>query len=118
MRFQSDLARGLAWGLTASSIGASWLVLTRLGLQQTLNAYDLVAFRFGIPALILLPLIIRGALKGISPLAVFFMVVGAGVPYGLVLSVGLEFAPAAHGGAFNAGMVPLFTAVLSVLILR
>ena len=54
-----DFIKGAAWGLLAALIGAGWMVMTRFGLQQSLNAYDLIAFRYTVPAIVLLPLLFR-----------------------------------------------------------
>lgn len=117
-RVRPDLIKGAAWGLLAGLIGGGWMVTTRLGLQNSLNAYDLIAFRYAVPAVVLLPLIFRGALRGVPPWAVIVMVIGAGAPYGAIAASGLHFATAAQGGAFNAGTVPLFTALFSVVVLK
>ncbi len=45
------------------------------------------------------------------------MVIGGGLPFGLLGMVGAQFAPAAHMGALLAGSMPVFVALLSALML-
>jgi drug/metabolite transporter (DMT)-like permease len=49
--------------------------------------------------------------------ALALLVLGGGFPYGLAAVWGLNFAPAAHGGALIAGTIPTFTALFGVAIL-
>jgi drug/metabolite transporter (DMT)-like permease len=111
---------GAAWGMFAISIWAGWYITTRLDVTGGLTAYDLVALRFGISALVLFPLAIRLRL-GLAmvslpnALAIF---AGSGVIYSLCSTWGVAFAPAADGAALTPGVMPMATAILSVLILK
>lgn len=69
--------------------------------------------RYGIPALLLGPLHFRkGLLPATSPRwAPVVMVLGGGLPFGLLVLAGARWAPAAHIGVVLAGSVPLFTVV-------
>jgi drug/metabolite transporter (DMT)-like permease len=110
---------GAAWGLLAAAIAAGWLVFTRMGHERTLNGYDLVALRYGVAALLLLPLVYqqRSSLASYRWPVVTLLVLGGGFPYGLAAVWGLKFAPAAHAGALIAGTIPMFTALFSVAFL-
>jgi drug/metabolite transporter (DMT)-like permease len=110
---------GAALGLFAALIAAGWLVITRLGQTRVLNGYDLVAFRYGVPAIILLPYAVRrlSRLMAYGWSAIALLVLGGGFPYGLAAVWGLRFAPVAHGGALIAGSIPTFTALFGVSIL-
>ncbi len=113
-------ARGAAWGLFAISIWVGWILLTRHGVTTSLSPYDLVALRFAFAGLVLLPVVVR---RGLGIRRVGWgkwglIVCCAGVPYVLVASTGLQFAPAAHAGALIPGTMPLWAALLAVVYLR
>jgi drug/metabolite transporter (DMT)-like permease len=111
---------GAAWALFAISIWAGWFISTRLDAGSGLTAYDIVALRFGVAAVILLPITIRlrcglGLLHWTTTLALF---AGSGVIYSLLTTAGVFFAPAAEGAALTPGVMPMATALLSVLLLK
>src|SRR5271165_5235787 len=88
---------GAAWALFAISIWAGWFISSRFNVSGGLTAYDLVALRFGLAGLILLPVSIRlrgglGLLRWRTALALF---AGSGAIYSLATTGGLTFAPAA-----------------------
>ena len=111
---------GLLLGLAAAVIGGAWQVVTRHSTTTSIAAPDLAILRYAIPALLLLPLslriglIPRGAARG--PLAL--LVLGAGLPFGVVAMSGSQFAPAAHMGVLMAGASPLMAAALSWALWR
>ncbi len=110
---------GAAWGGLAALIWAGWMVFTRMGVQLSLNAYDIAALRFGVAGLVLLPIVLR---RGISvgkagwPGALV-LATGAGAPYVIVAASGLTFASAGHAGALIPGAMPLFATLLSLALL-
>ncbi|HYN79074.1 MAG TPA: DMT family transporter [Lamprocystis sp. (in: g-proteobacteria)] len=110
---------GAAWGVFAISIWVGWILLTRFGVTTTLSPYDITALRFGCAGVLLLPIVIREGFAvrriGLPLLAV--ICAGAGVPYVLIASGGLQFAPSAHAGALIAGTMPLWAALLATLFL-
>lgn len=118
-----DTLLGLLLGTTAALIGGSWQVLTRLATTSTtarLDPIDLALLRYGIPALLLLPILRRGGLwpREVSKPALLFVLAGAGLPFGLVAMSGTRFAPAAHMGVLMAGASPLIAALLAWAIWR
>jgi drug/metabolite transporter (DMT)-like permease len=110
---------GAAWGIGAISIWVGWILLTRFGVTTNLNAYDITALRFGCAGLILLPLAFKYGfpIAKIGWLKFLIICAGAGVPYVLIASSGLGFAPARHGGALIPGTMPLWAAIISMLFL-
>ncbi|MBL8514997.1 MAG: DMT family transporter [Betaproteobacteria bacterium] len=116
----ASYALGAAWGLFAISIWVGWILLTRYGVTTSLSPYDLVALRFAFAGLVLLPVVIKRGL-GLRQVGVkkwLVIVCCAGVPYVLVASTGLQFAPAAHAGALIPGTMPLWAALLAVFFLK
>ncbi len=111
---------GVVAALTAAAIWGSWIVITRLGVTTTLTPHDVAFLRFAIPAAILSPVLLREglALRRIGIGKTALMVAGSGLPFFLVSSSGMQFAPAAHAGALLPGAMPLFVALLAASIER
>ena len=112
--------KGALSGFAAVSIWASWSVFTRLAVTTNLNAWDIVALRFGVAGLMLSPIVVRRglALDRLGWLGLATIVAGNGAPYALVAASGLQFAPAYDQGALNPGCMPLFVALIAVVVLR
>jgi drug/metabolite transporter (DMT)-like permease len=117
---RTDFAAGAAAALTAALIWGSWIVITRFGVTTSLTPSDEALLRFGIPALLLLPVLWREglALRRIGIARTVLMFLGAGLPFFLVSTAGMQFAPAAHAGALLPGTMPLFVALLAVFVER
>lgn len=102
---------GVLYGLIAALIWGAWPVFSQIGLNQSLNAYDLAALRFGISGIILAPVVLRHGLGKIRLGGALLMTCGAGVPYVLVVVTGLGFAPAAHAGMVGPSIMLTLTAL-------
>jgi drug/metabolite transporter (DMT)-like permease len=116
----SQYARGALYGLVAVCIWAGFIVVSRLGVKTSLAPWDVVAIRFSVAGLLLLPhLWSRGlALDQLGWTGVVAIVMGCGAPMVLLVNIGLQFAPAAHGGALFPGVMPLMVAILAAAILK
>lgn len=111
-----DRVWGLLMGLAAALIGGGWQVATRLATTTAIAPADLALLRYGVPALLLWPLLLRGG--GLWPAGVprpllALLVCCAGLPFGLVAMTGASLAPAAHMGVFMAAGSPLIAAALA-----
>ena len=94
------LLAGLAWGLLAAAIWASYSVLARLAVKSGLSPGDLTLLRFAPGALLMAPLVWRWGWRDLA---------GIGWPHGIVLTLlagpgfsllfmsGFALAPLAHG---------------------
>lgn len=111
---------GALFGLSAVSIWASWMSITRLGVTTTLSPWDITALRFSTAGLVLLPVVFRDglALDKLGWRGLFILVLGAGAPYVLVASYGLRFVPASHAGVLIPGVMPLYVALLARHVLK
>jgi drug/metabolite transporter (DMT)-like permease len=107
------------FGVAAVSIWASWSVVTRLVVTTSLDAFDIVALRFGVAGLLLSPVLLRRGLARdrLGWLGLAALIVGTGAPYALVAAGGLRFAPAYDQGALNPGCMPLFVAPIAAIVL-
>jgi drug/metabolite transporter (DMT)-like permease len=110
---------GVLLALAALVIGAGWHVITRLGVTTTLHPVDLALLRYGVPALVMMPVLLKagllpaGAPKGWLAL----VVIGAGLPFGLLAMAGSVFAPVAHMGVIIPGGMALGVAFLAWYLL-
>jgi drug/metabolite transporter (DMT)-like permease len=101
---------GAAAAISVVFFWSGWIVVSRLGVTNTLTVYDITAFRFAVGAAVALPYIIwRRAWRGLTPLRVLVLTLTSGIPYALLSYFGFSYAPAAHGGVFLNGCLPLFT---------
>ncbi|KMO17850.1 DMT family transporter [Methylobacterium platani] len=115
------LAEGVAFALVAVGLWGGWFVITRrtVGAGGVLGPADLVALRFGIGGLLLLPVFLL-RLRGLGRAALrdgAVLFVAQGAPFALLISVALRYAPAGHGAALTPGTMPLFAALLGALVL-
>jgi drug/metabolite transporter (DMT)-like permease len=91
---------GLAWGLLAAAIWASYTVLARLGVKEGLSPGDLTLLRFAPGALIMAPLLWRWGwrdLAGIGWRRGLLLTLLAGPGFSLLFMTGFSLAPLAHG---------------------
>ncbi len=117
MKLNSTLI-GLIAGTSAAVIGGGWQVVTRQATTSTMSPADLVWLRYGIPALLLMAITWRAGLlpRGVPRRWLALMVVGSGLPFGLLAMTGSRYAPTAHMGVLIAGAAPLFVALFAWLI--
>lgn len=104
---------GLLAALGAAIVGSGWQLATRHGVSTTLGPLELALLRYCIPALLLAPLWFRGPMVPPAgrPFTLALLVIGGGLPFGMLVLAGAQWAPAAHMGVFMAGSMPLFTAL-------
>jgi drug/metabolite transporter (DMT)-like permease len=110
----NDNRGSIIWGSVAAIcvvfFWSGWVVISRLGVTSHLTVYDITGLRYGIGAVVALPYIIWSrAWRGLTPLRTIILALTAGVPYALLSYFGLVYAPAAHGGVFLNGCLPIFT---------
>lgn len=112
--------RGALFGLSAIAIWAGWMAVTRIGVTSSLDAHDITALRYTVAGLILLPVVWRRgwALDRLGWPRLIVLISGAGAPYALITAQGLNCAPAADAGALTPGVMPLFVALMAVLLLK
>jgi drug/metabolite transporter (DMT)-like permease len=115
-----SIALGAMWALLTVVIWSAWPSYTRLSMTTALSAPDLVALRYGIGGLLLLPVLIHGA-RRISPRGWREGVALAllqGAPLAMLVTAGLRFAPAGHMAALSPGLLPLFAASIGFIFLH
>jgi drug/metabolite transporter (DMT)-like permease len=89
---------------------SGWIVVSRLGVTHHMTVYDVTGLRYSIGAAIALPYVIwTKAWRGLTAWRTLVLTLTSGVPYALLSYFGLTYAPAAHGGVFLNGCLPIFT---------
>jgi len=106
---------GVICGLLTALIWSTWAIATRHAVTGSLGPGDVTFLRFAVSGLLLAPVLWhgRGQLKGVRPLLLLAMVTGAGAPFMLSTSTGMQFAPASHVATLMIGTMPVFVAILS-----
>jgi drug/metabolite transporter (DMT)-like permease len=104
---------GIAAASIVVCIWSGWLIVTKVGAESTLTVFDIAALRFGLSALLTLPVVIYYKPWRTMPLhRIVVLAVLAGVPYVLLSYTAFTFAPAAYGGVFMNGVLPALTLAL------
>ncbi len=98
-------------------IWVAFLLSLRAEGSSGLTPSDLALMRFGTPALLLLPLLWlqRKALAAVRLRHLLMILIG-GLPFFYLVSLGSQYAPAAHAGALVPGTAPLFVTGMAVLV--
>jgi drug/metabolite transporter (DMT)-like permease len=115
----SEYVRGLLYGIAAVGIWASWIVAVRFGIRTSLKPWDIVAIRFGVAGLILLPYLLKKglAVDRLGWVGLAAILLGGGAPMVFVSYGGLLFAPAAHAASLYTALIPLYVAILAAVVL-
>jgi drug/metabolite transporter (DMT)-like permease len=102
------------------TIWAGWLVVMRVGMASHLAVVDLIALRFAVAGIVMVPVVMRRgwALDQLGWTGFAAIVIGGGAAYTLTVGAGLAFAPVAYASAFTQGVLPLTTAVMAVIVLK
>ncbi|MFC6672457.1 EamA family transporter [Marinobacterium aestuariivivens] len=110
-------APGLGAMAATLLIWTGFLLSLRAGSQSALTSTDLALMRFGLPALVFMPLLWRGwpQFRRVRWRQALLLMLG-GLPFFYLISLGSQLAPAAHAGALVPGTAPLFVTGLAVLV--
>jgi drug/metabolite transporter (DMT)-like permease len=117
----SEPARPLIGWLAAFGvvvIWSGWVVVSRLGVVQTLTIYDMVALRFAVASVAVAPFVWRYWPRKLRWWQVAVISCGQGAPYLLLAFGGLQLAPASHAGIMMNGTLPVFAAGLGWVWLK
>ena len=111
---------GMMAALAAALVGSGWQLTSRHGVTTSLGPLELAVLRYGIPAVVLLPLLLKSGFlpRGLSRPTLLLLVASGGLPFGWMAVQGAQWAPAAHIGVFVSGSIPLFTALGGWLLTR
>ncbi|WP_323785597.1 DMT family transporter [Thalassovita sp.] len=106
-----------AWSIVF--VWSFWLIVSRIANQSGLTVYDLAAMRYGLASLIAVPLCLYykpwQGLRLIQIAVVSFIL---GPIYILCVFSAFHYAPAAHGGIFMNGVLPLISILFGIVLYR
>ncbi|MDU8929180.1 DMT family transporter [Alisedimentitalea sp. MJ-SS2] len=106
-----------AWSIVF--VWSGWLVVSRLAADSSLTIYDLAAMRYGLAALIGVPLSLYYKPwrdLTLTRIAVISFILGP--VYILSVFSAFHYAPAAHGGIFMNGILPLISILFGIFLFR
>ena len=118
---QHPLRAGVAWGLLAAAIWASYSVLARLAVKSGLSPGDLTLLRFAPGALLMAPFLWRWGwrdLAGIGWRHGLVLALLAGPGFSLFYMSGFALAPLAHGAVITPACQMLTGLVASAWLAR
>jgi len=105
---------GIAFALLAVVIWAAWLPATRVAISDGLGPIDIALLRYGVPALMLLPVCLRtGLLPRGVPVSLLLAMFCWGAPFVLLMSFGMARASVVHTAALVPCMMPVIAAFAS-----
>src|SRR5262249_3556492 len=112
MSVRNERIAGMAFAALSVCLFSCFTLVSRVGLTHALTLPDLAALRFGIGGTLLLPVLLRHGLRGVSLRAAAALAFLGGLGFAPLAYAGFALAPAAHGAVLLHGTVPLFTALL------
>ena len=113
-----NLYIGLGAGLLVVLCWAAWAIATRFAVTTHLRPVDVAFLRYLIASVLLAPALWRYGLgpRQIGLKRTLLLVAGAGLPFVLMSSTAMRFAPASDAGAVMIATMPVFVAVFSALV--
>lgn len=106
---------GLCWAALAVAIFSGWFVITRFSVTRELRIWDITALRFGIGALLLAPVLVRrrrALLRSAWREGLLFAMLW-GLPFVLLVALGLSLTSAAQAASIAPTLMPLFAGVFA-----
>jgi drug/metabolite transporter (DMT)-like permease len=110
-----DMKAHLA-GIALVCIWSGWIVVSRLGVQATLEPADITLLRYCTACIAALPLILRHDWGKFKPLHYLAVGLGVGFPYTILSFYGLRAIKAAHAGVLVNGMLPVLGLIVARLL--
>jgi drug/metabolite transporter (DMT)-like permease len=109
--------KGVAEALGTVVILSGFILVSRLAGKSDLLFFDVVALRFGVAAVLLMPFwLLRNKVNLLQPKMIVLGCTG-GLGYAVLAYLGFSYAPAAHAAILLPGMLPFEVAVLSRMML-
>lgn len=110
---------GYAAAWTIVLVWSFWLIVSRVAADSGLTVYDLAAMRYGLASLVALPLCLYyKPWRGLSLVQIAVLSFILGPVYILIVFSGFLYAPAAHGGIFMNGVLPLISLLFGIFLFR
>jgi drug/metabolite transporter (DMT)-like permease len=110
-------ALGVAAACAVVAMWSTFLLMSRFGLKTEIAPVDMAALRFGVSAVVMLPVLLWRGFGGLTLPRAGFLAVTGGLGFALWIYLGFARAPAAYGAILLPGMLPLYTSLLAWLVL-
>jgi len=115
VRIPASVRGGFALAI-AIGCWVAWAIVTRSGMKAGYSPWDLAFLRFLVAGVVLAPVLWRMGLKDTPWWAVIVITLGAGPGYVAFAYSGAALAPASHVATLTAGVLPLFTTLLTLML--
>jgi drug/metabolite transporter (DMT)-like permease len=110
--------RGYLYAALAVLIWSGFVIVSRMGGESALSTYDIIALRYGVTALILLPfLLLRHRFSSLFERRRLPLVLSGGLFYALCVFHGFHFSSATHAAILLPGMIPFAVVVMAYFAL-
>ncbi|KAA0073504.1 DMT family transporter [Tardiphaga sp. P9-11] len=106
---------GFLWAALSVGIFSGWFVVTRFSMSHELRIWDIMALRFGIGAILLLPFLFGGKTPlppGAWREGILFAVLW-GAPFVFLVGLGLQMTSAAAAAAISPALMPVFAGLMA-----
>lgn len=116
---QDRKIKGYICGIIAVTIWAGWAIVSKLGINSNLSAFDITFLRFSTASIFLLPIFLKNRKQIFSQdkSKLAFIVIGAGAPYMFLAGIGFTLSPSSHSVLIPSHM-PVFYALIAYVILK
>jgi drug/metabolite transporter (DMT)-like permease len=117
----SPVGAGIAAGVAAALIWATYLIFAKMGTTSGLAPQDFVLLRFGTAATVMLPWLLRNdprTLAGVGWPRAIILTLLAGPPFILLTTAGYGFAPLAHGAVIQPSTITLGSMLAAAMLLK
>ena len=108
---QPSMLIGWLAGFGVLMVWSGWVVVSRLGVVQSLTIYDMAVMRYIVAMVAVSPFILRYWPRHLAWWQILVLASGPGVPYVLIAFAGMQFAPASHAGILLNGTLPILSAL-------
>jgi drug/metabolite transporter (DMT)-like permease len=108
---------GFLWAVLTVSIFAGWFVVTRFSVTRILNVWDLTALRYGIGAILLVPVLLRDLPPKAGRNGFIFSALW-GAPFAALVALGVQMTSAGRAASVTPTLMPVFAGLLGWLLLR
>jgi len=110
---------GYALLVITMMIWGSFTLISRIGTTQVMTTWDIGALRFITASLVLIPIqIYRREWRFLFDIRVLGLALVGGIAYTTFVYEGFSHAPAAHAAIWMNGLLPFWTAIAALIILR
>ncbi|MSP42090.1 MAG: DMT family transporter [Alphaproteobacteria bacterium] len=106
----------LGWASVMGAVGiyAGNFVVSRYAIKSSIGVNDMVALRFCVAGIIMIPLFWRRGFQSFAGVGLkrsVILTLFAGPPFALLMIAGLSLAPVAHGASIVSAMIPVSSAI-------